>query len=428
MRPSKVKQKPFLPSKLAAGPPDLKPEAMMMQFMVVQMELLNKQTELRWEEQAEQNELRREEQAKREELRREEDKRRWDREDHLRMEAERMRQAERLAEAEERRAAEGRAELRAAEKKAKEEDLAEQRREEAERRLAETAQRKKERLLRSIAKITRDEDLEVYLDGLEHHLQQCQVEEEEWQLYLTANMTGKFAELVQGLTIDPDEPYAKLRGRLLEAAGLTARDAGLTLLQLEMKDLRGKTALETFQRVTRLVKRLFKGSDTVNDYFVALTLPVMRKILPKDGVTFFENRNPNSMEEILETLQHWWSISGSVKEDHTGGLRARPQLTCFNCGKPGHRASECWSKQGSAGVSTKPGTNTARSSWTCFTCGQKGHKLPQCPQKGKVAGPSTTPGVRKEKATVRSVHRGGQSGRRLTSYLERWVAEQQLLC
>ena len=173
------------------------------------MELLNKQ-----------NELRREEKAEREELRKKEERIHWEREDHLRQEAEMTRHEERRGEMEEKRAAEERVERRAAEKKEKEDELSEQRRDkEAERRLAETAQRKKERLLRSITKITQDEDLEVYLDGLEHHLQQCQVEEEEWPLYLTANMTGRFAELVQGLTIDPDEPVFQVEGQAAGSCG-----------------------------------------------------------------------------------------------------------------------------------------------------------------------------------------------------------------
>ena len=141
---------------------------------------------------------------------------------------------------------------------------------EEERKLADAGRRKQERLLRTITKIG-ENYLEVYLDGLEHHLQLCQVEEAEWPMYLTANMTGRYAELVQGLTIDPDEPYTKVRGRLLEAACFTTRDAGLKLLQMETKDIRGKTALETFQTATRLIKRMFKGAETVHDIFVAMS-------------------------------------------------------------------------------------------------------------------------------------------------------------
>ena len=45
------------------------------------------------------------------------------------------------------------------------------------------------------------DDLETYIKGLEHTLIQCQVDEEEWLFYPTANMMGKYATLVQGLLV-----------------------------------------------------------------------------------------------------------------------------------------------------------------------------------------------------------------------------------
>ena len=77
---------------------------------------------------------------------------------------------------------------------------------------------------------------------MEHILLQCQVDEGEWLFYLTANMSGRYAALVQGLTIDDDEEYEAVKGRLVEAAGLTTMDAGQQLFQLDSTDTRGKSA------------------------------------------------------------------------------------------------------------------------------------------------------------------------------------------
>ena len=89
------------------------------------------------------------------------------------------------------------------------------------RREAEALRKKNEHLLRTLHPINEKEDLEVYLTGMEHILLQYQVNEGEWLFYLTANMSGRYAALARGLTIDDDEEYEAVKGRLLEAAGLT---------------------------------------------------------------------------------------------------------------------------------------------------------------------------------------------------------------
>jgi len=51
--------------------------------------------------------------------------------------------------------------------------------------------------------------------------------------------------------------------------------------------------------------------------------------------------------------------------------------SCFNCGKPGHRAFECRNTQGAYSRfsnNLRPGA--------CFICGQPGHKAPECPNRG----------------------------------------------
>ena len=95
----------------------------------------------------------------------------------------------------------------------------------AERLAAEEARRKRDRLLKSLHPMETTEDQEVYLTGLEQTLTKCQVEEEEWVFYLT-NLKGKYKILMQGLSVDDEEDYQTVKGRLLEAAGFTTKEAG----------------------------------------------------------------------------------------------------------------------------------------------------------------------------------------------------------
>ena len=76
-------------------------------------------------------------------------------------------------------------------------------------------------------------------------------------------MAGKYLELEQGLTVDPEDDYPTLKSRLLEAASFTKRDAGTKYLQASPKDISSLTALEVFQISSRLTKRMFKCADTV---------------------------------------------------------------------------------------------------------------------------------------------------------------------
>ncbi len=58
----------------------------------------------------------------------------------------------------------------------------------------------------------------------------------------------------------------------------------------------------------------FKGSVTVQD--ISIALPVFRKILPKEGVAFMNQKGLKTMEALLDTLQQWWAIArGKTSED-----------------------------------------------------------------------------------------------------------------
>ena len=90
------------------------------------------------------------------------------------------------------------------------------------------------------------------------------------------------SKVVQGLSVAEDEHYVSVKNRLMEAAGLTSREAGIQLFQLDRTSLVGKTALEVFQLVTRLISRIFKGAVNMQDCAFALAMLVFRKLLPKE--------------------------------------------------------------------------------------------------------------------------------------------------
>ena len=99
-----------------------------------------------------------------------------------------------------------------------------------------------------------------------------------------------------------------------------------------------------FQLVTHLIKRIFKGAVTVHDYLLAIAVPVLRKMLPKEGVAFLDQKCPKSIEALLDSLQQWWAITrGRTSED----IQPKPKpsafppgrfgaLKCFSCRRQGH--------------------------------------------------------------------------------------------
>ena len=201
---------------------------------------------------------------------------------------------------------------------------------------------------------------------------------------------------------------------MLEAAGLTTMDASQQLFQLNSADTRGKTALEVFQLVTRLIKRIYKGAVTVHDYLLAIAVPVLRKMLPKEGVAFLDQKCPKSIEALLDSLQQWWAITrGRTSED----IQPKPKppafppgrfgaLKCFSCGRLGHRASECRSRPFTGSYpsplsTTAPTTGDEGYPWTCYTCGKRGHKSPSCPQ--RVVGNRPPPNMTPETAPVKQL-------------------------
>ncbi|KAH0936370.1 hypothetical protein HID58_013487, partial [Brassica napus] len=80
------------------------------------------------------------------------------------------------------------------------------------------------------------------------------------------------------------------------------------------------------------------------------------------------------MEHTLKMLHDVIARSLQQPQERESGGPSRRSLfigKCFNCGKIGHKSSECFGK--------KPGSFQSNSyNPTCYTCGKKGHISTQC--------------------------------------------------
>ena len=133
---------------------------------------------------------------------------------------------------------------------------------------------------------------------------------------------------------------------MLEAAGYTSQNAAHTFFSYSAKQCENKTALDVYQLAFKTIKRIIGKATTWDECHLAFTIPLIRRLLPQEGQLFLDTKDPKSSEELLEAMQSWWTMRATTKPEVPKD-RAPRSLTCYNCGKQGHKAADCRSvKQG----------------------------------------------------------------------------------
>ena len=116
-------------------------------------------------------------------------------------------------------------------------------------------------------------------------------------------------------------------------------------------------------------------------------------VIPRKARAAMDARVTENAAELVSVLQDFLALEGEGRTatfKKSGGeyvrefARDKPfQVTCFKCGKVGHKAADCWKGSSSVPKSgTVPSTGVAPKI-VCHTCGVEGHKSPQCPRRGK---------------------------------------------
>ncbi len=222
---------------------------------------------------------------------------------------------------------------------------------------------------------------------------------------LYAKLLEKLCSRIRAL-IDEGTDYAEVKCALLRSVGETVAAYRSKLFSLTVERFKAMSADQFLEHVYRLLEGLFQRCKTVSECIFVLARAITRQYLPNSGRLFLENRQISDKEELREGLDDW--LSTRMKGDFFKPVGGRPDgpwsskfannvsegrtLTCFNCGKPGHRAAECchrgansqWGGAGSPNVDRVTSTGPKPRVATCFTCGKEGHMSPVCPEKGKI--------------------------------------------
>ena len=267
--------------------------------------------------------------------------------------------------------------------------------------------RTRDRTVASITAWQRSEDLEEFLLSSERKLRAGEVPEVEWPGIVAAKLTGEVGATWQELCLTTDV-YLEVRAAVLMGCGYTQKAAGEAFHAFRYDSLKGMSADQVYRKGCQLVRRLVAPTVLDKGTEFRLVRPWVYSCIGRKARSGLEARVVESGEDLVRGLQDHlaldgdklsgkvavFGVEGSGSRRPTYGVGSGTEtrkgggalgsnsssLKCFTCGKPGHKAADCW--QGGKGP---PGARPSEGGSTkivCYICGVEGHKATSCPGKG----------------------------------------------
>lgn len=207
---------------------------------------------------------------------------------------------------------------------------------------------------------------------------------------------GSFTQRVQGPTEKVRSYYNALYEDLRKATN-DAR-ANTSLLhpkftqglrpELKMEAMKASNMQEALKNCERLENALGTGNAKPNDVVIGQILegPMIAMI----------NRQMDTIEKLAidKSKEERPKTPREIKTDN--------RMTCYSCGKPGHRAKECRSRPPTRYRKYDNGNASKRQS-DCYNCGETGHIARNCPNIRKSPNPSYRRKVSFDKPKIRYI-------------------------
>ena len=183
--------------------------------------------------------------------------------------------------------------------------------------------------------------------------------------------------------------YAEARDRLLKVCGYTPRLAADSFFGFKVEQSRGFTADQLYHRGQQLLMRIVAPAKMSEEIEYALLRGWMGNVISRKARSAVDARVVTDAAGLINALQDFLALEGGRNEGQAATFgkgsievpRGRSVgITCYKCGKIGHKAIDCWKGGASVPKSGTVPSGGAATKIFCFTCGEEGHKSPQCPR------------------------------------------------
>ena len=260
--------------------------------------------------------------------------------------------------------------------------------------------KRRQRVLYGMPAFVEGEDLEEYFASIERRMVAAKLPQGEWQAMIEARLSGRIAVAWRDMAAEA-VGFEEAKYKLLKSCGYTPKVAAEMFFGFRQDNCKGLTADQLYSRGQQLLRRSVAPVKLTGEAEFALLKGWIYAVIPRRARTMLDTRAVEDATGLVGALQDFLAVEGEKGEGQTatfrkGSAEVRERsisVSCFKCGKIGHRAADCWGSKGSSSVqkgavagSVPRVANTSAEEIStvkviCYTCGIEGHKSPQCPNR-----------------------------------------------